>query len=152
MNEQQNPQRMNTVPEGEIPEAPEIGVYNQTLFAEDVLFTDMESRVNESIPQQSQSRKKLVLLIVLGFFACAIFAGSLYLQLRRNQVQEQLFEQESMQTQQTQGVPALERQLSLLRNDIETADPLESPLAFPPLDFRLNLQDATAILLQQQAR
>jgi hypothetical protein len=149
MSAQQDPQNRSASAETlEIPDL-EIGVYDQTLFAEDVLFTDMDSRSEEPIVVQSSSRKKMFLLVLLGFFAFAIFAGSLYLQMRRNQAQELLIEQETRQVQQAQGIPALERQLSLLRNDIETADPLESPLAFPPLDFRLNLQDATAILLQQ---
>lgn len=126
-------------------------LYDQTLFAEDVLFTDLESRTSDE-PVQPQSRKKLILLVVLGFFACAIFAGSLYLQMRRNQVTPGFVIEETGGPQQAQGIPALERQLSLLRNDIETADPLESPLAFPPLDFRLNLQDATTIIIDQQTR
>jgi len=126
-------------------------LYDQTLFAEDVLFTGLASRDSSEV-SHSQSGKKLLLLGVLGCFALAILAGSLYLQMRRNQVVPGLIIEETGEQQQSQGIPALERQLSLLQNDIETADPLESPLAFPPLDFRLNLQDATSIIIDQQTR
>jgi len=141
------------LPEEEVPAEMSIdtALYDQTLFAEDVLFTDLDSRQSEELVEP-QSRKKLMLLVGLGFFAFAIFAGSMYLQMRRNQITPGLIIEEVDLQQQSQGIPALERQLSLLRNDIETADPLESPLAFPPLDFRLNLQDATTIIIDQQTR
>lgn len=131
--------------------SPESSTYDQTLFAEDVLFTDLHARAEDPVTPTG-SKRKVVLLIALGFFASAIFAGSIYLQLRREQAENRLLVEESAAQQQPQGIPALERQLSLLRNDIETADPLESPLAFPPLDFRLNLQDATSLLIEQQTR
>lgn len=142
----------SSIPPQDVQETvPESG-YDQTLFAEDVLFTDVDASADTVVSTSPQPRRKLILLIVLGLFAGGIFLGSLYLQVRRQSGEQTIVIQEIDNEATPQGIPGLERQLSLLSNDIATADPLESPLAFPPVDFRLSLQDATAIQIQQQVR
>ncbi len=47
-------------------------------------------------------------------------------------------------------VSELERRFALLQADIELADPGQTELSFPPVDFTLDLQDAT--VLQEQNR
>lgn len=46
----------------------------------------------------------------------------------------------------------LDRRLDAVAQDIEKADPLQPELAFPPISFELNLEDATLRLKRTQIR
>lgn len=119
---------------------------DQTWFAEE------SAMVEKNNPQEEEPGKKnntrLYLLAGAGLLSAFLF-GSLLLVLilRPNKAENPL--SPSAETQESAVYGPLERQLLILQNDIEEADPLKSALAFPPVNFKLSLQDATYLQQNQ---
>lgn len=118
---------------------------DQTWFVEESSLIDKQEMSTE-VPENT-SKKKLYLLAGLGLlaaFAIALMVVVMLLRSSNSDSPEIILEQ----TNETSTIGALERQLLILKNDIDTADPLDSVLAFPPVNFKLGLDDAT--MLQQK--
>jgi hypothetical protein len=118
---------------------------DQTWFMEESSFIDKQEP--QILEPAKTSKKKLYLLAGLGLAAAFVIGLLIIVLILRssNTNTPQIILEE---TQETTPLGALERQLLILKNDIDTADPLDSVLAFPPVNFKLGLEDAT--LLQQK--
>jgi hypothetical protein len=119
---------------------------DQTLFAEEGALIDKQGPAPESTSTNA-SQKKLYLLAGLGLLAAAVLGILVLVILFRTPSPVQEMPQAEVTTETTPIGP-VERQLLLLQKDISAADPNDTVLAFPPVNFKLDLQDATRLLQQ----
>ena len=117
---------------------------DQTQFIEDSVFIDRQ--LPGDIPvTASKNNNKLFILGGLSVMAFLLISSLLLMMLFKPK--DIAPEDISVEVaSETQPVGPIERQLMILERDIENADPLESALSFPPVDFELSLQDATLLL------
>lgn len=115
---------------------------NQTQFIEDSAFIEKTDPNVEVTPQKS---KKWYVLIGLGVVVFLMIVSSLLMTF----LKPKTVNPEDLTVQVTtepKEIGPLERQLMILERDIGNADPLESALSFPPVNFELSLKDATTLL------
>jgi len=119
---------------------------DQTWFMADSALIDKQEMEDQPTPAKT-SQKKLYLLAIFGLLAAFVLGGLMLVVLFRPKQTGNNATPTAIEEAAAPMGP-LERQLEILKNDIETADPLDSALSFPPVDFKLGLQDAT--VLQQR--
>ncbi len=114
---------------------------NQTQFVEESIF--IEKQEASELPEPV-NKNKLYVLGALGILAALmILSLGLMILLRPKKIApEDITVQIDSEARE---IGPLERQLMILERDIENADPLESALSFPPVNFELKLQDATQL-------
>lgn len=124
--------------------------FNQTFFSEVAAWEDFQNESQPVEKKQSFLMKFKWPLAIMG--AVFFFASTLVIfYFSANQANESLAQLVVTDNQQAEAnLSPVERQLILLEQEIAEADPLQSTLAFPPVNFELELQDAT--LLDQQQR
>lgn len=120
------------------------GQLDQTLFAEEAVTVDRFDPEEPTVMPEKNNKARLYLLALVGLLAAFVFGGIFLVMLFRRPTALTSQTEESTPETTTQVDP-LERQLLILKNDIEQADPLSSALAFPPVNFKLDLQDATVL-------
>ncbi len=136
-------------------------IMHQTHFAEDVVIEDVQNELPDEATSGKQEKKswwknpKIILLIAVAVVAGILMILTVLLQQNMDNVP--VFEPEETQNQEQQEqVDELKRQLLLLEKDIESADPLQAELAFPPITFDQVLEDALSTErlqdLQQERR
>jgi len=118
---------------------------DQTFFAEDVVIEDVHAldatgQPDGVSPPWWRSRKGLFAIAGGAMFVLAIMVA-LLLSLNQ-QIQVVPEEKTPQQSASEEAVSELQKQLLLLSEDIAAADPLQTELAFPPVDFSLELEDA----------
>lgn len=130
-------------------------VIDQTHFAEDVVIEDIQATSSAAETEGAKApapwwkTSKGIAGIVIGLLLVMIISLTLVMNLNGQMTPAPDITSESEQGSDAQ-VSELQRQLLLLEQDIEAADPLESELAFPPVDYSLTLEDAlTAERLQE---
>ncbi len=137
--DEQKEQVMNAQEEIEIVDLPE-----QTRFAEEaVIFSDVP-KVGSPIPlEASPKRPPYLLLIPVGvlFILALLFVAALF--SRRQESSLIQFDRPSEASASSRIRPEIERRLRLVETDVAESDPIEPQLAFPPISFELDLQDAT---------
>lgn len=128
----------------------------QTQFSEDIVIDPPAKKlVKKSLPQEPASapsplKRFAPVLVGLGIAAVAVVAMAVL-------VQDGPVSQDNPiitipTTQQQTELNQLQRELTVLEKDVEEADPLQAKLAFPPVSFDLELEDATVLQQAQQAR
>lgn len=124
---------------------------NQTHFAEDVVLrgdTDLAPPGTLAPPPQKKTR--IIVLAAVGAVLLILLLSLLAaLALRPRRVQAPR-PTPSLSPQQQSELTQWQRRFQALDKQITTADPSDSKIAFPPIDFKLNLEDATT--RQQQRR
>lgn len=119
---------------------------DQTKFAEDLVIWDepYQEPSNEPVVT-TNAPKKSKLLPILGLIVGVLFlvTGFSLMQTRQNN-QQQVVETPAPQNV-VNNQSELDKQLQQLEQDIDAADPIQAELAFPPVDFKLELQDGTLV-------
>lgn len=116
----------------------------QTRFAEEQpIFTDILNTNAPSLVVEVK-QKKHPLLILLILVPIVVLALVVVLLMSRNGAKTPVqFAGPGEASASAKIRPDLERRLHLVETDVENADPIEPQLAFPPISFELNLEDAT---------
>lgn len=123
--------------------------YDQTAFSQAVAMEHrqpVEEVENENNLEAPHQRKWLVLASVVVVLIISVLGLGLVLSLSRNQKVSEVTPQQQVETEEE--ITPIDRELLLFERNIAEADPLQSSLAFPPVNFELQLEDAT---VRQQA-
>ncbi len=123
----------------------------QTQFSEDVIISQPDKPIlpgTEPVAETGFSQKKYLTLagLVTGILV-VLTLGILFRRPGGNQQNPIILP--GAQTASSPELSALQRELVLLEKDVEAADPLQAKLAFPPVNFELQLEDAN---VRQQRR
>lgn len=123
-------------------------VIDQTHFTEDVVIEDVRvaQPTDETVKSTQPWWKTRTGLIALAIGLLVVMMVTLPLFMSLNgQIDTPIDSVSESETELEEQVSELQRQLLLLEQDIESADPLESELAFPPVDYTLTLEDALTV-------
>jgi hypothetical protein len=127
---------------------------DQTHFAEELPFATAVPRTVGSVVAGSAPaavvpppRSRLKLLLIGGGVVLAMLLMVTALTLKRGQLQRaQLAPTLAPSVAGAAANPELEKRLQQLESDVANADPVLTPLAFPPINYAYTLEDATARL------
>ncbi|MCD8484217.1 hypothetical protein LRY65_05405 [Candidatus Woesebacteria bacterium] len=122
-------------------------IVGQTHFAEDVVIEDIRAAGPTHETESSQNtpwwkQKRIILLGAVILVGCIMMVIALSLQQSMTDLPTQQPSQQETTGNSEEEISELRRQLLLLEQDIEAADPLEAELAFPPVTFDKVLEDA----------
>lgn len=149
--------KIKSIPEPELLEtadnSPDVAS-QQTQFTEDLMIEGMSGRkpVVEPVVLSSMPFWKRHKLPLLGLGLALVTVMTIGIMLpRASQNNEDVLPSPTPSTAAALELSALQREVILLEKDIEQADPLQAKLAFPPVSFTLELQDATALKQNQRS-
>lgn len=128
------------------PEPGETGPLDQTYFAEEVAVLPNHAPSSPSIAKKPGPKK---ILIGIGAVFGLLIVTVLFLSRGNGPMMVQVTPTPTA-SGSAQVQSELDKRFAQLDTAIQLADPGATELAFPPLDFALNLQDATT--RQQQRR
>lgn len=129
---------------------PETGPFDQTRFAEESVILPTADLSQKPVATAPKKRSPLVFLIGgLVVFSLLAMVFVLMLSRGRNGVGGPLIPTPSPEAS-PEMQSELQRRFQELAKDIDAADPGKGALAFPPIDFSLDLQDATALRQRQR--
>jgi hypothetical protein len=116
----------------------------QTWFAEEQpIFTDILNTDAPSLVVEVKTKRHplLILLIIVPIALVVLVA---VLMMSRGGVKTPVqFAGPNEASASAKIRPDIERRLRLVETDVENADPIEPQLAFPPISFELDLEDAS---------
>ncbi len=114
----------------------------QTRFAEDIPLIVEPRYDEEKVVQEPKKPSKFTLILVVGLpLVLILFVVTLLASRRQSRVVVPTPSPVASGSARIKG--EIERRLDLVEQDIQKADPLQPELAFPPINFELNLEDAT---------
>lgn len=123
-------------------------ITDQTHFAEDVVIEDVHATIasekSEKPTQPWWKSRNGVIGIAIGVLSVLMIFSVLLMSLH-SQIDSPIDMIPESERKSQEQVGELQRQLLLLEQDIEAADPLESELAFPPVDYSIGLEDALTV-------
>lgn len=127
----------------------------QTQFAEDLSIEGYTSQGPVLAPTETEEvvpfwKKHKLLLLASGLALMVIFTLAMMMP-RSNEMDPNIVVTPTPTTEAQQALSVLQRELILLEKDIEQADPLQAKLAFPPVNFTLELDDATTLEQNQRS-
>lgn len=122
--------------------------YDQTAFAAAAALEEKQDYAEED-DSLSPPQDRRWWIVVLAMLIIVVSSAVIWLLFNSRSADSHLDEVVRQDNFETELSP-IERELLLLERDIARADPLQSSLSFPPVNFDLNLEDAT--LLQQNQR
>lgn len=123
----------------EIVDSPE-----QTLFAEEQpIFTNILNTNAPSLVVEVKTKKHPLLLLLILVPVVLIVLVVMLLMNRGGSKTPVQFAGPNEASVSAKIRPDIERRLRLVETDVENSDPIEPQLAFPPISFDLNLEDAS---------